>query len=176
MAVESPGLTDGSSEEIPPPPSNPPPIQPPAPAYAAPIYQPAPAPRRRRSLLWYSAVLVAIVVTLGAFGLLYIDDQSWQQQAGQMQQQNAALRDKLAVSDAAASDAQQRIKDLQTQLQHPELGLWNVPEKIDGPNSWLEGGIPDTFTYHLKATATGPMSVSILTFEQYTAGIECMNG
>jgi hypothetical protein len=50
-----------------------------------------------------------------------------------------------------------------------------VPEKIDGPDWYLAGGIPDTFTYHLNATSTGAMSVSILTFEQFAAAIECVD-
>src|SRR4051812_36528038 len=126
MAVESPELMDGSAESIPPPPAEPPPLEPPAATAPAPTPHPAPAPRRRRSLLWYSAVLVAVVVTLGAFGLLFIDDQSWQHQAGQLSQRNSSLQDKLTVSQAEATDAKARVKDLQAQLLHPEVGLWNV--------------------------------------------------
>jgi hypothetical protein len=131
-------------------------------------------PRRRRNVLWFAAVLLAVVVTLGAFGLLYNDDQNWQRQASRLQQDNASLQNQLTTSQAATSDAQQKARQLEQQLQHPNLGLWNVAQKIDGPDVWLEGGIPDTFTYHLKATATGPMSVSILTFDQYVAAVQCI--
>lgn len=163
-------------DEIPPPPVQPPPMSSPASdtpsAFAVP---PPPPPRRRRNLLWYGAVTVAVVVTLGAFGLLFIDDQNWQRQAKDLRQQNAALSDQLATTKADDSTAQQHVKDLQSELQHPDLGIWNVPQDINGPDAWLEGGIPDTFTYHLRATATGPMAILILTFDQYAAAYDCAN-
>lgn len=141
-----------------------------------PIPPPPPVPpRRRRNVLWYLAVSVAIVVTLAGFGLLYVDDQSWQQQASQLRQQNQSLHEQVLTAQTDASDAQQQVKQLQTQLQHPSLGIWNVPEKIDDSDHYLAGGIPDTFTYHLVATSTGSMNVSILTFEQFVAGIECVD-
>src|SRR5579864_8508052 len=120
MAVASTSTTDAAEHPrldlfapqaaIPPPPPTPPPL----------------APRRRRSLLWYAAMLVAVVVTLGGFGTLYVDDQGWQRQAGQLRNDNASLHEQLLTSQTAASDAQQQVKDLQAQLQHPSLGLWNV--------------------------------------------------
>jgi len=174
MAVETPGATDGSAEI-----STVPTLEEPRPepfAYQASVPPPPVAPpRRRRSLLWYAALLVAVAVTLGGLGLLYVDDQSWQQQAGQLRHDNASLHEQLLTSQTAASDAQDQVKSLQAELQHPSLGLWNVPEKINGPDWYLAGGVPDTFTYHLNATATGPMNVSILTFEQFAAGIECVD-
>ena len=53
--------------------------------------------------------------------------------------------------------------------------LWTLPQQIKGPTQWLEGGIPDTFTYHLHVSSTGPMSVSILTFDNYAKAVGCMN-
>jgi hypothetical protein len=176
MAVDSPDLAGEASEPIPPAPSEPPPL---AAAAMVPATHPVPAPpappRRRLNLLWYTSILVALVVVLGGFGLLFIDDQSWQRSAARLQHDNSSLQDQLTTSQAAASDAQGQVKQLQQQLQHPSLGIWNVPQKIDGPDTWLEGGIPDTFTYHLRATATGPMSVSILTFEQYATAVQCVD-
>lgn len=162
MAVEPPGVTEATPETLAPPvwPTPPPP--------------PAP-PRPRRNVLWYLAASIAIVVTLAGFGLLYVDDQSWQQQANQLRQDNQSLRQQVLTAQTDASDAQAQIKQLQAQLQHPKLGIWNVPEKIDDADHYLAGGIPDTFTYHLVATSTGPMNVSILTFEQFVAGIDCVD-
>ncbi len=168
MAVETPGAIEESAQarlELYPAQAIMPPTPPP----------PAPARRPRRSLLWYAAMLVAVIVTLGGFGMLYVDDQSWQRQAAQLKEDNGSLHEQLLTSQSAASDAQQQVKDLQAELKHPNLGLWNVPEKINGPDWYLAGGVPDTFTYHLNATATGPMNVSIVTFEEFAAGIECVD-
>src|SRR2546421_201780 len=71
--------------------------------------------------------------------------------------------------------AQQTIQDLKTEAKHPNVGIWNVQQHIDGPDFYLAGGVPDTFTYHLHATSSGPMSVSILTFEQFAAAVDCVH-
>lgn len=161
MAVETPGVQAPAPEVFAPPPPPPPP--------------PAPAPRRRPNLLWYAAAFVAIVVTLVGFGVLYVDDQSWHHQANQLRQDNASLHEQMLTAQTDASDKQSQIDDLQKELQHPKLELWNVDEKIDDGDHYLAGGVPDTFTYHLQATASGPMNVSIVTFEQFVAGIECVD-
>jgi hypothetical protein len=148
----------------------------------------APAPpavpaRPRPNWLWYTSVLVALVVTLGALGLLFIDDGNWQQRTHQLEKQNTALTnqkhdlfDQVLVTQADLTQAKQQVTSLQAELKHPTVGIWNVQQKIDGASWYLAGGVPDTFTYHLKATSSGPMSVSILTFEQFAAAIECVDG
>ena len=170
MAVESPDRAEQGSDPIPPAPVEAPSAWPP----------PAPAPTfaragRRPNLLWYATLLVAVVVTLGGLGLLYNDDTSWQRQAHDLSNQNAALKEQLLTSQTSLADAQKQVTSLQAELQHPHLGIWNVAQRIDGADYYLAGGIPDTFTYHLSATANGPVNVSILTFEQFAAGIECVD-
>jgi hypothetical protein len=173
--VESPSRADDAPDPIPPAPAEPPAwtSEPPPPPAPAPTVRP---PRRRPSLLWYAALLVAVVVTLGGFGLLYADDLSWQRQAHDLARQNAALSKQLLTAQTSLADTAKQVTDLQAELQHPHLGIWNVQQKIDGADWYLAGGVPDTFTYHLNATANGPMSVSILTFEQFAAAIECIDG
>ena len=61
------------------------------------------------------------------------------------------------------------------QLEHPQLLLWNSPQQIKDNSTYLAGGIPDTFTYHLQATSTGPMSVSILTLEDFAKALQCID-
>jgi len=119
--------------------------------------------------------MVALVVTLGGFGLLYNDDLSWQRQTHDLARKNAALSAQLLTSQTSLSDTQKQVATLQAQLQHPHLGIWNVQQRINGPDYYLAGGVPDTFTYHLSATSTGAMSVSILTFEQFASAIECVD-
>ena len=131
--------------------------------------------RPRRNRLWYASLLLAAIVTLGGLGLLYQDDVSWQRQAGDLSRQNASLRDQLRITQSNYTTAQQTIQDLRTQALHPSVGIWNVQQHIDGPDFYLAGGVPDTFTYHLHATSTGPMSVSIVTFEQFAAAVDCVH-
>ena len=179
MAVEIPPGAVSEPEAIPPPPSEPPALLSPSPPPAASPYPPPyplpSAPRRRRSLLWYTTMLIAVVVTLGAFGLLFIDDQSWQRQANQLKQQNDSLQEQLVTAQTNNSDLQQQLQAAQAEMKHPKLELWNVDERIDDPDHYLAGGVPDTFTYHLDATSSGPMNVSVVTFEQFVAGIECVD-
>jgi hypothetical protein len=172
VAVESPLVADEAPDPIPAPPAEPPAAElrppPPPPPPVAP-------PRRRPNLLWYGALLLALVVTLGGFGMLYSDDLSWQRQTHDLTRQNAALSEQLLTAQTSLADTQKQVTNLEAELRHPLLGIWNVKQKIDGVDWYLAGGVPDTFTYHLNATATGPMSVSILTFEQFAAAIECID-
>ena len=147
-----------------------------APEVEAPAVPQARAIRRRINWLWYAALSVAVVVTLGGFGLLYQDDITWQHNNTRLVSQNALLNEQLLTAQSGMSDAEQQVMRLRTELKHPELGIWNVQQKIDGSSWYLAGGVPDTFTYHLNARATGPMSVSILTFEQFAKAIECVDG
>jgi hypothetical protein len=142
---------------------------------APPIPQPR-ITRRKTNWLWYAALSVAVVVTLGGFGLLYQDDITWQKNSSRLTNQNALLNERLLTAQSSMSDSEQQVARLRTELMHPELGIWNVQQKIDGSGWYLAGGVPDTFTYHLNARATGPMSVSILTFEQFAKAIECVDG
>lgn len=155
---------------------------PPAPYAPEPERAPWPRPARplppagpQRNPLWYAALAIVIVVTLGGFGLLYQDDQSWQRQAADLARQNASLHQQLVTSQSDVKSAQQTIQDLKTQALHPNLEIWNTPQHINGPDWYLVGNVPDTFTYHLHATATGPMSVSILTVSQFASAIECVH-
>ena len=154
----------------PPPDLAPPPVQ-----YSAPppvqTWQPPPP---RRSRIWYGSIVLAAIVTLGGLGLLYQDDRSWQQQSADLSNQNAALHEQLLTSQSNLTTARHTIQDLKTEAQHPSLGIWNVAQTIQGPDYYLLGNVPDTFTYHLHATSTGPMSVSILTVEEYATAIDCV--
>lgn len=181
MAVETPDRADDSLEPIPAPPAYEPPstaeppAAPPVPPVPAVAASPAPAARRRRNPMWYATLLVGAVVVLGGFGLLYGDDVSWQHRASDLSQQNSALHQQLLTSQTSLSDTQQQVSTLQGELQHPHVGIWNVEQQIKGADWYLAGGVPDTFTYHLQATSNGPMTISILTFEQFAAAIECVD-
>ena len=168
MAVET-------GEPQPPAPFLPEPERAPWPKPPAPAPPPRPRLQGGRNWLWYASLAVAVVVTLGGLGLLYQDDVSWQHQATSLAQQNSSLHEQLLTTQSDYRTAQQTIQDLKTQALHPNLGIWNVKQTINGPDFFLAGGVPDTFTYHLNATATGPFSVSILTFVQFASAIDCVH-
>src|SRR5712692_11788313 len=147
----------------------------------------APPPRRVRisrdlgPRLWTAALAAALLFTAGGVALLYLDDTNSQNAANQLNRQNQALKGQNKQLQAQLLTTQTNLTatmgDLATvraELEHPHLTIWNVPQQINGPNWYLAGGAPDTFTYNLHATSTGPMSISILTLEDFVKAIDCV--
>lgn len=87
---------------------------------------------------------------------------------------NRGLRDQVSSLIDRNTQLQSQNRQLQDQAARPTLGIWNVPQDIPSANDYLDGGVPDTFTYHAKLTSTGPMSVVIMTFSQYADAIQCV--
>ncbi len=153
-----------------------------APAPPPPKFDPA-APRAswaRR--LWTACLLVAVLVTGGGLALLYRDDSTWQRSTNDLQGQkhvlqgqNESLRSQLTSTQTSLTASQAQAAGLESELMHPTLGTWNVKQDLSGGTDYLDGGIPDTFTYHLRATSNRPMSVSILTFQQFAAALDCVH-
>lgn len=155
---------------------------PPAPAPPPPRSEPL-APRARRARrLWTACLLVAVLVTGGGLTLLYRDDSSWQRDTTDLQGQkhvllgrNESLQSQLTSTQTSLTASQAQAAGLESELMHPTLGIWNVKQNLSGGTDYLDGGIPDTFTYHLRATSNRPMSVSILTFQQFAAALDCVH-
>ena len=134
---------------------------------------------RRR---WTAALAAALLVTAIGVGVLYADDTNNQATIRSLQTTNESLTgrnqillDQLKTTQANLTATLGALATTKAELEHPKLVLWNYPEKINGPDWYLAGGIPDTFTYHLQATSSGQMSVSIITFEQWAKAIECVD-
>jgi FtsZ-binding cell division protein ZapB len=141
-----------------------------------PIYA---VPQRR---WWTIALAAAVLIAVGGIGLLYMDDTNNQSQVRSLTLQteslngrNQILQDQLKTTQDNLTATLGQLAQTRADLEHPNLVLWTLPEQIKGANYWLEGGIPDTFTYHLHVTSTGPMSVSILTFSDYAKASACVN-
>jgi hypothetical protein len=142
----------------------------------------APSPASPGRRLWTAALAAALLVTAGGLGLLYVDDTNYQNAAKNLTNQNESLTgrnqnlgDKLSTTQANLTATLGELSTTKAQLEHPHLTIWNVPQTIKGSTYYLAGGIPDTFTYHLVATSTGPMSVSILTLQDWSKAIECVD-
>ena len=161
----------------------------PAPIVATPTPRPirAPAPWLPRLQMgerrWWTAALAAtLLITASGLGVLFVDDSNNQAAVRSLTTQNESLTgrnqilmDQLKSTQTNLTATLGELAQTKAELAHPHLVLWNYPQQIRDHDSYLAGGIPDTFTYHLEATSTGPMSVSILTFEQFAKAIECVD-
>ena len=171
-----------------------PPIEQPVEPTTVDSFEPRPAPRvvsssrtlvygiPRERRLWTAALAAALLVASGGLALLYVDDTNNQSANQKLTTQNESLTgrnqllmDELKLTQTNLTATLGELAKVQAELDHPHLVIWNVAQPINGPTWYLAGGIPDTFTYHLQATSTGPMSVSILTFEQFAKAIECVD-
>jgi hypothetical protein len=157
------------------------PFAPPAPRVEQ--FAPPVNARVRHGHRWWTASLtLAVLVTAGGLALLY-NDEITAQNANQalttanesLQGQNLGLQGELTATKGDLSTAQADLVAARAELAHPTLGIWNIRQTLQGPSYYLAAGIPDTFTYHLKLKSTGPMNVSILSIEQFSSAITCIN-
>jgi hypothetical protein len=137
-------------------------------------------PRERR--LWTAALAAALLVTATGLGFLYADDTSNQAAVRSLTLGNESLtgrnlnlQDALTVTHNQLTASQSQVDSLSTELKHPTLGVWNVPAQLSDASEYLSSTVPDTFTYHLKLTSSGPMSVSILSTMQFGDALTCVH-
>jgi hypothetical protein len=133
---------------------------------------------RRR---WTAALAVAVLIAAAGLALLYNNDLSMQSanealttQNESLQGQNLGIQGELTVTQGRLSTAQSDLAAARAELKHPSLGIWNVRQSVQGPSYYLAAGVPDTFTYHLRLRSTGVVNVSILSFEQFSTAIKCV--
>ena len=143
-----------------------------------PVTPPVSAARR----WWTAALALAVLVTAGGLWLLYNDDVSVQgtlrartTENESLQGQNLILQGQLTTTQGNLTTSQASLAAAQAELAHPHLGIWNVRQSIQGPSYYLAAGVPDTFTYHLRLTSTGPMNVSIVSFDQFSQAVRCID-
>jgi hypothetical protein len=149
------------------------------PASPSSSFRAAYVPRERR--VWTAALAAALLVTAGGLGLLYVDDTNNQNADRALTIQNEGLTGRnqnlqatLTTTETKLTASQDQVSSLTAQLAHPTLGIWNVPQAITGSSFYLAAGVPDTFTYHLKLTSNGPMSVSIVSIHQFGDAVRCV--
>ena len=146
-----------------------------------------PAPRQLKlsrpmgPRMWTAALAAALVFTTGGLALLYLDDTTFQKTAGQLsadnqslKSQNKALQAQLLTTQTNLTATLAELATVRAELEHPDLPIWNVPQEIKDATWYLAGGAPDTFTYHLRATSTGPMTISVLTLEDFAKAMACV--
>jgi hypothetical protein len=130
---------------------------------------------------WTAALAAALLFTAGGVALLYLDDTNAQNTASQLGSQNEALKiqnkqlqAQLLTTQTNLTATLGELATVRAALEHPNLTIWNVPQQITANDGYLAGGAPDTFTYHLRATSNGPMSISILTLEDFALALSCV--
>lgn len=141
----------------------------------------APLNMSRSRRLWTAALAAALLLTAGGVGLLYVDDTNNQNANRALTSQNEQLNGRtqnlqteLTTTQTKLTASQDQVSALTAAAEHPTLGIWNVPQAINGSTYYLAAGVPDTFTYHLKLTSTGPMSASILSIHQFGDAVRCV--
>jgi hypothetical protein len=142
-----------------------------------------PGQSQGRRFRWRTLALgVAVVLAVVGMGLVYVDDTNNQAAVRSLTTQNESLTgrnqnltDQLNKTQTTLTATLGELSDTKAALAHPHLTIWNVPQTIKDSSWYLAGGVPDTFTYHLVATSTGPVSVSILTLEQWAKANECVD-
>lgn len=144
--------------------------------------RPLGAPISTRRRWWTASLAVAVLVTAGGLALLYNDDLSFQNADRSLTTQNESLQGQILGLQGQLSALQANLAKTQSELAaanalaaHPLLGIWNVPQTVQGPSYYLAAGVPDTFTYHVVLSSKAPMNVSIVTFEQFSAAVRCID-
>lgn len=129
-----------------------------------------------RGLLIALGLLLAVTWVGGGYALYYVirDDDTWSKKAAAEAVQLADASRKYAQLQADKAAVVAQLQTAQSELRHPTLGIWNVSEAISGPDAYLSGGLPDTFTYHLKFTSDAPVTVTYMTSRQFATAIQCV--
>lgn len=153
------------------------PTPPSVPAFPATARSTIFTPRR----VWIASLAAALLVTVGGLVLVYNDDTSYQNLARSLTNANESLtgrnlllQGQLSATQASLADANTQLAAANETLKHPHLGIWNVPQQVQGPTYYLAAGVPDTFTYNLILASSGPMNVSIVSFAQFKAAVLCV--
>src|SRR5436309_2369512 len=130
---------------------------------------------------WATALTSTVLIAVIAVGFLYVDDSSNQASIRSLTTQNESLtgrnlilQNQLDKTQANLTATLGELAQTKADLEHPHVVISNAPIKIKDRTWYLAGSVPDTFTLHLQATSTGPMSVSILTLEQWAKAVQCI--
>ena len=129
-----------------------------------------------RGLLITLGVLLATTWIGGGYALYYVirDDDAWSKKAATEAVQLADASRKYTQLQAAKTAVDQDLAATKTDLRHPTLSIWNVSASIPDSNSWLVGGIPDAFTYHLVFSADAPVTVTYMTSRDFADAVRCV--
>ena len=86
---------------------------------------------------------------------------------------HATLTSQVGQLSGQVASTQTSLDAAQQQAAHPTLGTWNQPQSIAANSEWSVGGLPDTFTYHLKYTSDVRVTYAFLTDAEYVTFATC---
>ncbi len=94
--------------------------------------------------------------------------------SGQLQDYNR-LQSQFSSLVSQNFALQNEVQALKIQISNPTLTTWTSCTQpcYMAPGSWRVGGVPDTFDFNVSFTATVPITVYILTFQQYVQFANC---
>jgi cell division protein FtsL len=131
------------------------------------------------------ALLVLLLLITSSVAMYYHQEYitangELQDVSNQLQSANNALQDANNQIDSLNNEVanlNSTMKALEQASSNPTLGMWG---KCGGGSacpmsggSWREGGVPDTFALQISFTSTVPVTVYILTLEQYVQFSNC---
>ena len=129
--------------------------------------------RRRGGLTPVQILATLLVVVVLVSGILI---SSLVAQNRYEARQTRAAQDRVQVEGKQVSDLQKQVADLNKKVANPTVEVWNTcgggPCQV-GPQQVLLGGVPDTFVLHFSFTSTAPVTLSFLTFHQWTQFDDC---
>jgi hypothetical protein len=142
-------------------------------------------------LPWILPVALVVLVVVGSAAILYVAYQNnasltrqlsdsrvrtgeLERKTTELQDRNRDLEGQVLAANQQAAQLQTRVGQLEAELREPTKTIWNVAQILEGPDSYLAGGVPDTFTYHLRLRSDAPISVSIISFGQFAMAIDCV--
>jgi outer membrane murein-binding lipoprotein Lpp len=142
----------------------------------------SPLVESRERRWWAAAFITTFVIAALVIGFLYVDNSKNQASVRSLTTQNESLtgrnqilQDQLNTTQANLTATLGQLAQTKAELEHPHLAIsTNGPVRIKDNTWYLAGNVPDTFTLHLQATSTGPMSVSILTLEEWAKAVQCI--
>jgi hypothetical protein len=114
------------------------------------------------------ATTAVLLIALIVLGILWNGDHS------NLTTRVGELSSQVSSTSSMLADTQAQLDSAKREALHPTLVTWNVPGSI-GPNSWREGSVPDTFTFHLRFTANSEVFFAFLTLGEYALFTQCPN-
>ncbi|MGH7922805.1 MAG: hypothetical protein ACREQM_23105 [Candidatus Dormibacteraceae bacterium] len=129
------------------------------------------SPRRTsRTPILVLAILLVAVLIAATFLLarLWSDDQQAHRAASNAQAQ-------VKVVGTKVSQLEKEVSSLKQKAANPTVEIWNTCSGSCrlGPDQVLLGGVPDTFVLHFAFTSSAPVTLSFLTFHQWTQFDTC---
>lgn len=133
--------------------------------------EPLSQPRDGRGPVLILATVLALVVLVAGIVISSLVAENRHQA-----QEVKAARAQVHVEGTQSNQLQKQVASLKLKAANPTVEIWNTcgggPCQV-GPQEVLLGGVPDTFVLHFAFTSSAPVTLSFLTFHQWTQLDSC---